>query len=164
VLIYSVLASGVFFFLGLPAPILLGIMAACFSCAPYVGPTITTAVLLVVTMAAPVNGYSPHWMWGGSGAHVIGSVVTYIAYDQLYGTFILPRIAGKAVGVHIFVGFFAIAAGGTLFGLPGIILAYPVAGSIRVVLERILNVVVDDRPKQKVRLPRVPLRFRATTG
>lgn len=163
VLIYSILASGLFYFLGLPGALLLGFMAGMLSVAPYVGFTISAVVVAVVAFAAPVGGFSPLIMVGGDNAHILGSVVSFVVFDQAYGFLVLPRIAGHAVGLSLFASFFAIAAGSALFGLPGLVLAYPVAGSVKVVLERILGVVVDDRPRRKVQLPRIPLRFRATT-
>ncbi len=159
--IYATCASLVYWFLGLPVPLLLGVLAGCFSIAPYIGFLLSTTMVLIAAMVVPVEGWTPLIAMGGQGAHVVGSLALYIVYDQSYGLFVLPRIMGRAVGIHIFMAFFAIAAGGTLFGLPGLVLAYPVAGSIKLIAERILGYVVDDRPKVHYTLPRIPLRFRA---
>lgn len=163
VLIYSTLASGLFFVLGLPGALLIGALAGLLSVAPYVGVSIASIVVAIVAFASPVDGIAPWLSVGGPNAHVIGSLLIYVTFDQLYGFLVLPRIAGGSVGLNLFTSFFAIASGSALFGIVGLVLAYPVAGSIKVVLERILTFVVDDRPRRQVRLPRVPLRFRASS-
>lgn len=158
--LYGLVAAGLFTFLGLPSPLLLGFVTGAFSAAPYVGPVLSTTLLVVVLFANPVEGLSPYVPIGGVGLHFVGTLVIYLLYDQLFGLVVMPRVAGAAVGLHLFMSFFSIAAGAALFGLIGVVVAYPVAGSIKVVLERILKHVVEDRPKRRVRLPRVPLRFR----
>ncbi|GMV36807.1 MAG: hypothetical protein AMXMBFR61_13150 [Fimbriimonadales bacterium] len=158
--LYAVVAAGLFAFLGLPSPILLGFVTGAFSAAPYVGPVLSSSLLVIVLLANPASGLSPYLPIGGPGLHFVGTLGIYLAFDQLFGMLVMPRIAGSAVGLHLFMSFFAIACGAVLFGFLGVVFAYPVAGSVKVVLERILKHVVEDRPKRKIRLPRVPLRFR----
>ena len=44
---------------------------------------------------------------------------------------------GKQVGLHPVIGLFALMVGGHLFGLPGMVIAVPIAASVRVVLIRL---------------------------
>ena len=65
---------------------------------------------------------------------------------------------GNAVGLHPIVSMFVIFRGGALFGLPGMILAFPVAGSIKVILDRLL--AVTNKTERELILPELPLRHR----
>ncbi|MEP0765072.1 MAG: AI-2E family transporter [Fimbriimonadia bacterium] len=158
--LYSVVAAGLFALLGLPSPLLLGFVTGLLTIAPYVGPALNLTLLTIVLLANPHEGLSPYLAIGGTGVHFAGTLILYVLFDQSWNSLVVPRIAGTAVGLNLFMSFFSIACGGVLFGLVGVIVAFPVAGSIKVVLERILKHVVEDRPKRRVRLPRVPLRFR----
>jgi predicted PurR-regulated permease PerM len=53
---------------------------------------------------------------------------------------------------------FVIFSGGALFGLPGMILAFPVAGSIKVLLDRVIR--FTNKTDGELILPEVPLRHR----
>ena len=79
------------------------------------------------------------------------AAVIYFSYDQL----VTPRVVGGAVGLHPVFAFFAIMSGATLFGIPGMLAAYPVGGAIKVILSRMIPMMqlsedaapADDRPR-----------------
>ena len=54
-----------------------------------------------------------------------------VAIDRLIG----PVILGSAVSLHPVVVIFAFLAGGLFLGIAGIILAVPVAASVKIVLD-----------------------------
>jgi predicted PurR-regulated permease PerM len=54
---------------------------------------------------------------------------------------------------------FVIFCGGLLFGLPGMLIAFPLAGSVKIILDRILNVAITSQ--DSLNLPVVPLRHRS---
>jgi predicted PurR-regulated permease PerM len=54
---------------------------------------------------------------------------------------------------------FVIFSGGALFGLIGMIIAFPLAGAVKVILERLLR--VTSVQAETLALPMVPLRHRA---
>jgi predicted PurR-regulated permease PerM len=51
-------------------------------------------------------------------------------FDQI----VYPRVVGGSVGLHPVLSLFALAAGATMFGVPGILLATPVAAAIKLIL------------------------------
>ena len=71
---------------------------------------------------------------------------------------IYPKFVGKAVGLDPIVSMFVIFCGGALFGLPGMILAFPVAGCVKVIMDRLLK--VTNQVTVELSLPEKPLRHR----
>jgi predicted PurR-regulated permease PerM len=155
---FAVTLSALFWFLGLPAPLLLGFLGGAVYMAPWVGAILTMSVAVLVALASPGDAWFVQAT--GQGWQIVGIIAGYIALNALFDNVINPRITGKAVGLNFFMAFFAITAGAALFGIVGMILAYPLAGSVKVVLDRIFSAVIEDRARRKLRLPRVPLRFR----
>ena len=78
---------------------------------------------------------------------------------QLAVRFTAPQARG-AVGLDPIVSMFVIFSGGALFGLPGMIIAFPLAGSVKVVLDRLIR--VTSGTSEAVRLPSTPLRHRGS--
>jgi predicted PurR-regulated permease PerM len=103
--------------------LILGLAAAVLYAIPYIG---QLALLVTCCVVA--------WASGHTAAYVIGVAVTLLLVGQSFDQFITPRFMGKQVGVHPVLGLFALMAGSQLFGLAGMVLAVPVAASIRVVL------------------------------
>jgi len=62
--------------------------------------------------------------------------VVLAALNQVFDLVITPRVIGGQVGLHPVASLFALMVGGGLFGLPGMLLAVPVAASLRVVLTK----------------------------
>jgi predicted PurR-regulated permease PerM len=58
-------------------------------------------------------------------------LILYIAVQQLENSLLVPRIIGESVGVHPAVLTVAMIVMGTLFGLPGILLAAPAIATTR---------------------------------
>jgi predicted PurR-regulated permease PerM len=106
----------------LPHAPLLGLIVGILELIPVAGP-FTSAVLVGLTA---IQQASP-WM-----ALAIGlfAVVLRISIDQLVG----PIVLGRATDVHPVVVMFAFLSGAMIFGIIGLILAVPVAATIRMVL------------------------------
>ena len=49
-------------------------------------------------------------------------------------------MVGNSVGLSPVVSMFVIFCGGALFGLPGMLIAFPLAGSVKVILDRLLRI------------------------
>jgi len=114
----GLLVAAAIFLLGMPFPLLLGLVAGVTELIPYFGPVLggIPAVLLALTrgplMAVKV-------------ALALGII------QQLEAGFLSPRIVGQRTGLHPAVVAGAVLAGGYLGGLTGMILAVPVAGALR---------------------------------
>jgi len=118
------LCSGVVALLaGLRYALLFGLLSAVGEFIPYVGPL--TAAAAAVIMA-----------WLRSPALALKVALAYLVVQQVIDNVVAPRIVGERLGLHPVAVMFALLAGERLFGLPGMILAAPVAGVIGVALRR----------------------------
>lgn len=122
-LIAGLLTWVVLLVLGVPFAAPLAVLVALFDLIPMVGATIAAVVVGIVTLFHDFPTVTIIW------------VVWSIVYQQVENTVIQPRIQNRAVGVHPFMVMVAVLFGGTLFGVPGALLAVPVAASIQIGLK-----------------------------
>lgn len=122
--------------LGVKFAIVLGILAGVFYAIPYVGQLATS--LVVGSVAYSMSTHTALLFWHVpsnslpyTGTVIIGTVLLGVVFDQI----VYPRVVGGSVGLHPVVSMFALTAGATLFSLPGMLLAVPVAASIQVILK-----------------------------
>jgi len=106
--------------LGVPFAGPLGVLTGLFDLIPMVGATIAAVLVGIVTLFAnfPIDTI----IWA----------VWAIVYQQVENNLIQPRIQNRAVGVHPFGVIIAVLFGATLLGIPGALLAVPVAASIQI--------------------------------
>ncbi|MFX8696282.1 AI-2E family transporter, partial [Acinetobacter baumannii] len=64
--------------------------------------------------------------------YAAGLFVAFFCVTLTWDMLISPRVVGSAVDLHPLVSMFVVFCGGALFGLPGMVLAYPVAGIVKV--------------------------------
>ncbi|MDQ2679499.1 MAG: AI-2E family transporter [Candidatus Eremiobacteraeota bacterium] len=106
--------------LHVPYPILIGIAAGVLEIVPYLGAIVGGAIAVLVALVT--NGFS-------SGIYVL---IGFVIINQLEGHVIYPLIVSETVGLSPLIVILALLTGGELFGLPGLIIAIPVAGLIKV--------------------------------
>jgi predicted PurR-regulated permease PerM len=106
--------------LGIPFAAPLAVLTALFDLIPMVGATLGAVVVGIVTVFADFPLDTIIW------------VIWAIVYQQVENNLIQPRIQNRAVGVHPFGVIFAVLCGGTLLGVPGALLAVPVAASLQI--------------------------------
>ena len=109
-----------------PYALLIALAGGLLYAVPYVG---FVGVALLASIVALVSG-------AGTGA-VLTFVLTLFVLNQTFDNVITPRIAGGAVKLHPLLSMLSLLLGASLFGLWGMLLAVPVAGSIQVVLFRL---------------------------
>jgi len=102
--------------IGVPYALILGIVTAIFNYVPYVGPF--TAGLI----AALVGLFKGPW------TAVLAIIVVVIA-QNLTDTLITPRVMSDQVDLHPILVIFSLLVGGSLFGIPGMLFAIPVAAT-----------------------------------
>lgn len=121
-LIVGVVTGIILSIIGMPYALLLGVLAGIFNFILYLGPYIAAvpAVLLSLSPLTP----SPLLI-----------IVVYVGIQILDGMFLAPVVLGRIVKLRPITVIVAILAGGSLGGLLGMILAVPVAGMIKGVLE-----------------------------
>ncbi len=106
---------------GLKFGFLIGLMAGLLSIIPLVG----SSVGLVAAVGVA-------WFQSGEWSYVGIVAAIFLTGQFLEGNVITPRIMGKSVGLHPVWILFALLAGGSLFGIVGMLLAVPVAAVIGV--------------------------------
>lgn len=156
--IYAVLAAIVLFVLGAPYAILLALLYAAIYLIPIIGTFITYASLFILT---GLTSDGSTWFFNPGSPWVVAGVITAIfaILTEVYDKTVMPRILGSKVGLHPVAGIFVALAGGALFGLVGMIVAYPLGGAIKAILARILR-VTSSTGTEDLGLPATPLRHR----
>lgn len=104
--------------LGMPYAITLAILAGMTEFIPYLGP------IIAAVPAVLIGANEPGYMW----AYVI---ILYIVIQQVENNFAVPVIMEKSVGLSAIVVIFAMLVGEHFFGIPGIIIAVPVAAAVQ---------------------------------
>ena len=116
--------------IGLPYALALGALAFIFEAVPLVGPLL--AAIPAVLVAATVGPDKLVWV-------LVLVAVIQVAENNI----LVPRVMDKAVGVNAIVSILAITAFSLLFGIPGALLAIPMAAMIQVLINRALFKSVD---------------------
>ena len=119
-------------FVGLPNPLLWGVLAGLLNYIPYIGPAIVVATLAVVGLVTyPTLG------------EVAVAPLVYIAMVTIEGQFITPAFMGRRLELNPFAVFLAIAFCTWFWGPIGAFLAVPLLMALTVTLS---NVVADAPP------------------
>jgi predicted PurR-regulated permease PerM len=105
----------VMFALGMPTPLLWGVMATLFNFVPYVGPATCLAVL---TLTA--------WTTFHTAAHVIAVPAAFFALTILEGQILNPLIVGNRLSCNPVVIFASMTVWAWMWGIPGLIAAVPI--------------------------------------
>ncbi len=126
VFILSIMNSAGFLMLGLDHAILFGILAAVLNIIPYVGVLIGS--ILPITMALITKD---QWSYA-FGAAAVCTVVQF--FDN---NFITPYVIGNSVSVNSLAAIVALIVCAMVWGIPGMILALPLTGMLKVVCDHI---------------------------
>jgi predicted PurR-regulated permease PerM len=143
-LIVGILGGAGFFLLGLPSPVVLGVLAAVGEMIPIVGPFLGFAPAVLVTLA----------MEPGRLPLVIGYA---IIVQFIESTILVPRIMHEALGISPLTILLGIQAGAILYGLPGALLAVPVAAAVQVILTHTLGAEKEAARVPVASTPSAPL-------
>lgn len=157
VCLYMAIAAVLLLLMGAPYAILLGILFGITYMIPYIGAAISTTILF---LTAGLSGKTD-WLFlhlPSAWAYAGLVVAVYFLFDRVFDMLVFPRIIGSSVGLNPVVSMFVILAGGALFGLPGMLLAFPMAGAVKVVLDRVMKFTLT--PGDDLKLPAIPLRHR----
>jgi predicted PurR-regulated permease PerM len=107
--------------LGMPNPILWGVMAGLLNFIPYLGSTTTLVILTVVALVT-----------FDSVSKVLLVSASYLALAAIEGQVIQPIFVGRRLDLNPIIVFLAVWIGGVLWGMPGIVLAVPVLVATKV--------------------------------
>lgn len=126
--------------LRVPYSVLLGSLTGVLELIPIVGPITAGALASLVALGHPSPfGWSQLWYVGAV-------VIMYTVLRQTEDYVVVPLVIGRIVRLHPAVVIFSVLAGGALFGLLGVILAVPVAATLRMLLVYVLAKMRDEDP------------------
>lgn len=106
---------------GLNYGFLIGVVAGFLSIIPMVGSTVGLIVAVAVA-----------WFQSGEIQYVLIIAAIFIVGQIVEGNILSPKLLGDSVGLHPLWILFALMAGGSLFGILGMLIAVPVAAIIGV--------------------------------
>ena len=111
--------------LGVPYPAALALLVALLDLIPLVGATLGAAIVVVVAL------FVAWWK-----ALIV--LVFFLVYQQFEGSVLQPMVYSRAVHLNALTIFVALVVGGLLLGIPGALVAIPIAEIIRIVVTDLL--------------------------
>ncbi|MCA9279471.1 MAG: AI-2E family transporter [Phycisphaeraceae bacterium] len=132
-LIQSVLFSIAYALIGVPMPIVLGVIVGFLSMIPYVALVgIPASVIGLGIAAGDHTGFRAAWWWV-----VIAPVIVYLVLQAFDDYILTPKIQGQSTGMDTPTILFASLAGGALFGVYGLLIAIPIAACVKILLKEV---------------------------
>jgi predicted PurR-regulated permease PerM len=116
--------------IGVPFPLVLGIIAGLFEVLPFIGPLLgAIPAVLVALLSDPISAV---WV-----------AVAFFAIQQVENLILVPRIAGRSVKLHPAIVMLVLVIGNELAGLFGMLFAVPVAATVRDVFKYLYLRMLD---------------------
>jgi predicted PurR-regulated permease PerM len=119
----GIMALVAYLLIGLPNVLVLALLAGVLEAVPMIGPLLGAIPAAVIALSI-------------SPAKLVWVIVSTIVIQQLENSLLVPRVMHKTVGVNPFVSLLAIFAFSSLFGIPGALMAIPIAAIIQLLLDR----------------------------
>lgn len=126
--------------LGVKFALVLAIFSGFAEIVPLIGPIVAGSVAAITAFVTQSSNFyfSPIHL-------TLIVIVIYFVVRQFEDYFVTPYIMGKITKLHPLVILFAVLAGGHIAGILGLILAVPLAGMIRILLEFSLDKINHPR-------------------
>lgn len=115
-----------FSIVGVKHAILFAIVCGLLEIVPFVGNLTGTGITVIATI-----------MQGGSTGMIIGVIGTYGIVQFLQTYFLEPFIVGEGVSINPLMTIAGIVAGELIWGIPGMILAIPLLGIIKIICDHV---------------------------
>jgi len=131
-LINFVVATTILFIFGVDYALLLGLIAGAFNFIPFLGSIISALIISVITLIT-----------GGLNT-AIYVLLSLLAFHQLDGNFIEPRIMKSSLKISPILVIIAVVIGGAYFGIVGMFLAVPIAVMIKQILAEYITAHEND--------------------
>ncbi len=123
------------FLIGMPSPLVLGIVAGIFEVVPLLGPFLGAILPLLLAIT-------------GAPDKIIPVILAVVVIQQVEGQLLVPRVMNAAVGVNPMLTILIFTAFTSLLGLTGAILATPIAAIIQIMLDRFVSSSRMTEPEQ----------------
>ncbi|QQG40962.1 MAG: AI-2E family transporter [Candidatus Levyibacteriota bacterium] len=124
--------------LGVKFALILAIFSGIAEIVPIVGPIVATSIAALITFFSGTGNFAFSPL---QGAIVV--VIVYTVTRQLQDYFVIPYILGRITKLHPLVILFSVLAGEHLIGPLGLILAVPIAATLKILLEYSIDKVND---------------------
>ncbi len=124
--------------LGVQYALVLAIATGFLEIIPFVGPWTAAGAAMLVSVLQSTNTFGwPSWVL----ALVVGAIYTILrqAEDHL----IIPNLVGRIVKIHPVIVIFSILAGAAIGGGMGLLMAVPVAATVKIILSYLYSKLVD---------------------
>ena len=128
--------------LGVKFALILAIFSGLAEIVPIIGPIVAASVAGIVAFIGGTSNFSLVPL-----QTAIAVVVIYAVVRQVQDYLVNPYIMGKITKLHPLIIIFAVIAGEHIAGILGLILAVPIAGILRILLEFSID-KVNDREKE----------------
>lgn len=122
----GIMAGIILTLLKVPFSGFLGLLTGIFDLVPYFGPIFVGVLSTLIALS--VSPELAFW-----------TALAMFAVQQIESTIFAPHIVGKETEIHPITIMIAFLIGGKLFGILGIILAVPVAGIVKIMIEKTIN-------------------------
>ncbi|MDX2154647.1 MAG: AI-2E family transporter [Bryobacteraceae bacterium] len=119
-------AAGVFWLLGLPNPLLWGLLGGILNFVPYLGAMTTIAIITLVAAAT----FPTVWQ-------IALVPVSYFILEGIEGNVLTPWVLGQRLTLNPVMVFLSLTFWGWIWGIPGALLAVPMLAVFKIVCDRI---------------------------
>ena len=145
-LIVSVLNTVGLLIVGIDHAIFFGILSGVLTVIPYIGIIIGSLFPIIMALITKDS------IW-----YTVGVIIVFAVVQFLEGNFITPRVTGSRVSINALAAIVALLIGGKILGIPGMILAIPAIGILKIILEytprlRPFIILIEDTPQPQVEI------------
>src|SRR4030067_1972230 len=115
--------------LGVKFALILAIFSGFADIVPIFGPIFAGTVAALIAL---ISGTANFPVTPIQGAIIVAAIYFFVRMLEDY--FVIPHVMGKVTDLHPLIILFAVIAGGHLWGILGLVLAVPIAGAIKILL------------------------------
>jgi predicted PurR-regulated permease PerM len=135
---YGAVCMGYYWLAGAPNPVLLGVLAAILYPIPYLGSFLIALSAFGATLLFGPSHPAFYLFTLSNFWHAVLVVIGAIMINNVFDLVVTPRLLGGAVGLRPLGALIAIVIGAN-WGIWGMLLAVPVATTLKIVIERLLH-------------------------
>lgn len=129
--------------LGVKFALVIAVFSGFAEIVPIIGPITAGAVASLVVLLTGVSNFP---LTPIQAAAVV--VAVYFIARQLEDYFVIPQVMGRITQLHPLIILFAVISGGHIGGALGLILAVPIAGAIKILLDFSLDKINESDKKK----------------
>ncbi|MBS1597726.1 MAG: AI-2E family transporter [Bacteroidetes bacterium] len=124
--IVAVMNAAALLIIGVDYAILIGIIGALLNMIPYIGGIVAVAIPMIIALITKDSAY-----------YSLLVLLAYMLIQFIDNHYITPKIVASKVKINALIALIAVFVGNALWGIPGMFLALPVTGMLKVIFEHI---------------------------